>query len=295
MACGDLTDQERERIASLLPSSQGRRGGEWRDHRPVINGILWVLRTGAQWEDLPARYGLHCTCHDRLQRREREGVWERVLQALQWDADQAGELHWAVVLVDGTIVRTHQHTAGARDTPARSDREASGEKGAVEASDEALGRSRGGFSTKRHLAFEGRGRPLAVRLTVGQRHESTQLAAVMEGIRVPRLQDRRRQRPDVMVLDNGYSYPTCRRLLRQRGIRHVIPERKDQKAQRQAKGQRGGRPARFDREIYRLRSWAERGGNRLKQFRRIVTLYEKRATNYLGFVHRACVMIWLRA
>ena len=161
--------------------------------------------------------------------------------------------------------------------------------------DEALGRSRGGFSTKLHLAFEGRGRPLTVRLTAGQRHESTQLAAVLDSIRVPRPQGRPRQRPDVLTLDKGYSYPKCRRLLRQRGIRHVIPERKDQKAQRQAKGNRGGRPPLFDREIYRLRSWAERGVNRLKQFRRIATRYEKRATNYLGFVHLACIMIWLRA
>jgi transposase len=168
-------------------------------------------------------------------------------------------------------------------------------KGAVEASDEALGRSRGGFSTKLHLAFEGRGRPLAVRLTAGQRHESTQLAAVLDSIRVPRPQGRPRQRPAMMALDKGYSYPKCRQLLRQRGIRHVIPERKDQKARRQAKGKAGGRPPLFDREIYRLRSWAERGVNRLKQFRRIATRYEKRAANYLGFVHLACIMIWLRA
>jgi transposase len=170
-----------------------------------------------------------------------------------------------------------------------------GKKGAVEAGDEALGRSRGGFSTKLHLAFEGRGRPLAVRLTGGQRHESTQLAAVLDSIRVPRPRGRPRQRPEVLTLDKGYSYPKCRQMLRQRGIRHVIPERKDQKAQRQAKGKRGGRPPRFDREIYRLRSWAERGVNRLQQFRRIATRYEKRATNYLAFVHLASIMIWLRA
>jgi hypothetical protein len=111
-----------------------------------------------------------------------------------------------------------------------------GKKGAGEAGDEALGRSRGGLSTKLHLAFEGRGRPLAVRLTGGQRHESTQLAAVLNGIRVPRRRGRPRQRPEMMALDKGYSYPKCRQLLPQRGIRHVIPERKDQKARRQPKG-----------------------------------------------------------
>lgn len=160
---------------------------------------------------------------------------------------------------------------------------------------EALGRSRGGLTTKLHLAFEGRGRPLTVRLTPGQRHESTQLAAVLDSIRVPRPRGRPRQRPKEITLDKGYSYPKCRQLLRRRGIRHVIPERKDQKEQRQAKGHRGGRPPRFDPEIYRLRSWAERGVNRLKQFRRVATRYEKRAANYLAFVHLACIMVWLRS
>jgi transposase len=146
-----------------------------------------------------------------------------------------------------------------------------------------------------HLAFEGRGRPLAVCLTEGQRHESTQLEAVLDAIRVPRRRGRPRKRPDVMALDKGYSYPKCRRLLRRRGIRHVIPERKDQREQRQAKGYRGGRPPRFDRALYRLRSWAERGVNRLKQWRRVATRYEKQALCYLGVVHLACIMIWLRS
>ena len=175
--------------------------------------------------------------------------------------------------------------------PARTARK----KGEVAGACEALGRSRGGFSTKLHLAFEGRGRPLTVRLTAGQRHESTQLEAVLDGIRVPRPCGRPRKRPGQVALDKGYSYPKCRRLLRRLGIQHVIPERKDQREQRRAKGYRGGRAPRFDREIYRRRSWAERGVNRLKQYRRVATRYEKRAVCYLGFVHLACVMIWLRA
>src|SRR5438093_11556608 len=117
MARGDLTDQEWERIAPLLPSTAGKRGGRYRDHRQVINGILWITRTGAPWEDLPARYGPKSTCHDRLQRWEREGVWERVLQALQRQADEADDLQWTLVCADGTVVRAHQHAAGARHPP----------------------------------------------------------------------------------------------------------------------------------------------------------------------------------
>jgi transposase len=168
-------------------------------------------------------------------------------------------------------------------------------KGELAGDCEALGRSRGGLTTKLHLAFDGRGRPLSVVLTAGQRHESTQLEAVLEAIRVPRRRGRPRKRPDQVTLDKGDSYPKCRRLLRRLGIRHVIPERKDQREQRQKKGQRGGRPSRFDRAVYRLRSWAERGVNRLKQWRRVATRYEKRAVCYLGIVHLVCIMIWLRA
>lgn len=184
---------------------------------------------------------------------------------------------------------------GRAISPRRPTVRPSRKKGEVAAGCEALGRSRGGFTTKLHLAADGCGRPLAVCLTAGQRHESTQLEPVLDSIRVPRPRGRPRKRPDQSALDKGYSYPKCRQALRRRGIRHVIPERKDQREQRQAKGYRGGRPPRFDRAVYRLRSWAERCVNRLKQFRRVATRYEKRAANYLAFVHFASIMIWLRA
>jgi transposase len=161
--------------------------------------------------------------------------------------------------------------------------------------DEALGRSRGGFSTKLHLAFDGKGRPLAIGLTAGQRHDSTQLESTLDQIRVPRRRGRPRKRPGQVACDKGYSYPKCRRALRQRGIRHVIPERKDQREQRQKRGAAGGRAPRFDKAVYRLRSWAERGVNRLKQWRAGATRYEKRAHNYLALVQIASIIIWLAA
>ena len=83
------------------------------------------------------------------------------------------------------------------------------------------------MSTKLHLAVDGKGRPLAVLVTTGQRHESTQLRALSDGICVPRPGGvgRPRKRPDWLVADRGYSYPTCRRLGRRRGIAHTIPTR----------------------------------------------------------------------
>ena len=156
------------------------------------------------------------------------------------------------------------------------------------------------MSTKIHLAGEGNGRPLAVVLTPGQRHESTQLEAVLDRIRVPRRhpdgqpkRGRPRKRPTRLVGDKGYSYRRCRRALRRRGIAHMIPERRDERRRRREKGSRGGRPCRYSREQYRHRSQVERLVNRLKRWRRIATRYEKRAENYLAFVLIGCLILWL--
>jgi transposase len=130
-------------------------------------------------------------------------------------------------------------------------------------------------------------------VTAGQRHESTQLAPVLDGIRVPRRRGRPRKRPARVLADRGLSYPRCRRLLRRRGIPHVIPERRDQVARRAAKGRRGGRPPGFDRAAYRRRNVVERCVNRLKQWRRVATRYDKLAVRYRAAAVIASIGIWL--
>jgi transposase len=109
---GELTDRAWAQIQPLLPGN-GRRGGQWRDHRQVINGIIWKYRTGAPWRDVPARYGSWKTLHDRLVRWRRDGTWDRLLAYAQTKSDAVGELEW-VVSVDATINRAHQHAAGAQ-------------------------------------------------------------------------------------------------------------------------------------------------------------------------------------
>ena len=114
MARGDLTDQEWQRLGPLLPPQRaGRRGNQYRDHRTVLNGVLWVLRTGAPWRDLPERYGPWQTCYSRFRRWSRAGVFERALQSLQARADADGRLDWAAAAVDGTYIKAHPHAAGA--------------------------------------------------------------------------------------------------------------------------------------------------------------------------------------
>ena len=93
-----------------------------------------------------------------------------------------------------------------------------------------------------------------------------------------------------MIGDKGYSYPACRRALRQRGIAATIPERRDQRARRAA---RPGRPLVFDAAVYRRRNVVERCMNRLKQWRAVATRYEKRAVNYRAMVVIAALMLWL--
>jgi transposase len=109
---GEITDKAWERMAPLLPEN-GQRGGQWQDHRKVVNGILWKLRTGAPWRDLPERYGPWQTCYDRLVRWRRDGIWDRLLEHVQTKSDAVGEVEW-VVSVDSSVVRAHQHAAGAR-------------------------------------------------------------------------------------------------------------------------------------------------------------------------------------
>jgi transposase len=116
---GELTDKAWKQIIALLPEN-GRRGQQWKDHRKVINGILWKLRTGAPWRDLPSRYGPWQTCYDRFVRWRRDGTWDRLLAHVQSKSDAVGEVEWEVS-VDSTIARAHQHAAGARREPSYRD------------------------------------------------------------------------------------------------------------------------------------------------------------------------------
>jgi transposase len=114
----ELSDVEWEQIAPQLPDTRPCRGGRWRDHRQVINGILWRVRTGAPWRDVPPRYGPWQTLYKRFARWEVDGTWERIEAHLRQTADAAGQLDWQTQ-IDSTAVRAHQHAAGARKTGAR--------------------------------------------------------------------------------------------------------------------------------------------------------------------------------
>jgi transposase len=120
MARGDLTEREWERLQPLLPPRKPRTGKPNHDHRTIINGILWKLRTGAPWRDLPERYGPWSTVHSRFRRWRIARIWDQILAAVQQQEDAAGKVDWDVNFLDGTVIRAHQHAAGAKKGALRS-------------------------------------------------------------------------------------------------------------------------------------------------------------------------------
>ncbi len=259
-------------MAALEPSlpKSNNRCGRWRDHRQVINGIIHRLSTGRQWRKLPGRFGSWQTVHKRHLLWSADGTWERLLQHVQAVADAAGDIDWNIN-IDSASVRAHQHAAGAATVSPPAPPSTS--KGAGQRSvhirahalapvpdggrapGEALGRSRGGLSTKVHLSADGKCRPLSLVVTPGQRADCTQFEPVMDKIRVPRLgAGRPRRLPDSVSADKAYSNSLIRSYLRRRGIRHVIPEKSGTKSARLRRGSRGGRPPGFDKTRYKART-----------------------------------------
>lgn len=160
---------------------------------------------------------------------------------------------------------------------------------------EALGRSRGGLSTKIHLVADRRCRPIARITSPGQHADCPKFIPLLESIRILRRGvGRPRKRPARAMADKAYSSRANRRYLRRRGIKAVIPVKKDQQANRKNQGSKGGRPPIFDREAYKERNTVERCINKLRQHRAVATRYDKRELIYQGTIDVASIRIWLR-
>lgn len=179
---------------------------------------------------------------------------------------------------------------GARGALANDKKPGAGEPGR-----EALGRSRGGLSTKIHLVADRRCRPLTKILTPGQHGDCPQFIPLMGQLAIRRRGlGRPRTRPGAAMGDKAYSSAANRTYLRKRRIKAVIPVKEDQKNHRQRRGSTGGRPPSFDRDRYRERNTVERCYSKLKQFRAVATRYDKRKQIYQGTIDVASIRIWLR-
>ena len=245
----EITDQQWHAIKDLLPGQEGDPGATAKDNRLFINAILWIAKTGAPWRDLPERFGNWNSVFQRFNRWCKAGVFQTIMEKLQ-DPDLG------VLLLDSTIIRAHQHAAGAEGSCAEA---------------EALGRSRGGFSTKIHVACDGLGKPVKIILTPRQDHDVTQGPALIAGSDAEKI-----------IADKGYDSDAFIADIEARNAEPVIPPRSNRVTERS-----------YDHEEYKKRNVVERFINVIKQCRRVATRYEKTARNFLGVVALASTFVLL--
>jgi transposase len=172
------------------------RGVRRVNDRRVLNGIFWVLRSGAPWRDLPENYGPRTTCYNRFVRWRLAGVWDQIMDALSAGHDAA------VQMIDTSVVRVHQHGACIADN-----------------NQQDMGRSRGGLTSKIHAVVDSNGLPIHLALTPGEAHDN-RLCSVLLGALLPQT---------MLLADRGYDADWIRELARQQGAWANIPPKRNRK------------------------------------------------------------------
>lgn len=257
-----LTNETWSVLASFFERPKKLLGRPRANTRLVLEGVLWVLRTGAPWRDLPDVFGAWQTVYRYFRMWDSQGAIDKAFAALR------GSMTDEVWSIDGTLVRAHRCAAGAGHAG-----------GPNEPSDHALGRSRGGFGTKAHLLVDVTGLPLHVHLTGGQVHEAKAFDQITDDL--AKLIDT--VRPMFVAGDKAYGSKRIRDWLIERNVTPVIPTKSNEK-----------RDESFSKDVYRRRNIVERCIGWLKEFRRVATRFEKLASRFLCMFKLAGLVLWLR-
>ncbi|NYS62606.1 IS5 family transposase [Vreelandella salicampi] len=273
----EISDQGWELIKDLVVSPAKTTGRPRRDDRQMLNGIFWILCSGAKWRDIPDRYGPWKTVYDRFRQWRDDGTFEAVLARLQLRLREDGLMDLDTWMIDSTSIRATRAASGG------------GKKGAQEPIDHALGRSRGGLTTKIHMVCDRNGWPLAFTLSPGQHSDTQHFISTLECIRLPGFSGRPRKRCRFLVGDKGYDSDFLRRYCDRRGIKPIIASRNMQRKSRP------GLPRGFDKPKYRERNIIERCIGWVKELRHICTRYDKLESSFKAMVCLGCIDRCLRA
>lgn len=228
------------------------RGARRVDDRRVISGIMHMLKAGVRWHDCPADYGPYTTIYNRFNRWSKQGVWEDIFYAL---TGSSGVIGGVTGSIDSMHIKAHRSAVGA--------------KGGALA--QAIGRSRGGRTTKVHALTDMLGRPRAVVLTPSNAHDLSGARNLLAITGAPRR----------LLADRAYDARSLRDWLAERGCEPVIPTNPTRR-----------NPHAYDQAAYKQRNSIERCFCRLKDFRRIHTRYDKRADIFLSAVLIVAAIIW---
>jgi len=267
-----LSDSFWQRIKPLLPKNKSRWRGRGRQRRniggrpsapprQVMAGILYVLRTGCQWNAAPREYGSGKTLHRYFQRWQRAGLFKRMWRAGLAEYDEVKGLEWKWQAADGAITKAPLGGAATGKNP--TDRATEG--------------------TKRSLLVEGQGVPLAIVVGPAQRHDVKLLAATLDGVVVER-PEVTEDEPQHLSLDKAYAGEPVEQAAAKRGYIVHVPEKANAKQKRR---RRGGRRKARRWVVEVTHSW-------LNRFRRLLVRWEKKRANYLSLLYFACAIICWR-
>jgi transposase len=220
------------------------------EHRKTLEGILFKMRTGIPWRDLPPYFGEWSAVFRRFNLWSKKDVLNELFRVLTRYADT----DW--LFIDGSIVRAHQHSTGA-----------------ATADDESIGKSRGGNSTKIHLAVDSGGLPVYYELSCGNTHDIVHGESLVANSPASK----------IVVADKGYSSEKLRVYIRENDATPVIPRKVNSLVGNDD----------IDWCMYKYRHLVENAFGRIKQYRGIATRYEKLERNYHSMVALAFAMMWL--